>query len=233
MIGEGFVAELCGFWPERRVYFGAQSLESGGGWSDQRARGAVAACRLETKSEVLPGDELRVMLNQMTAEMREQFAAFVELRKGAEVAADGGDEAAGKLARADLKAAVDAMGLIVRTLEKIDQLQRQLARDREMEMESRAEAEGYAAAKGQLLEIIEQRAEEKAALLVAERIGAWQAEAGGRDGISSIGTDHAAALGTAEAAGRGHAGSHGDGAGAVGGGDAAARAGEDRCGSDR
>ena len=44
------------------------------------------------------------MLNQMTAEMREQFAAFVELRKAAETAAaQGGDEAAGKLARADLK----------------------------------------------------------------------------------------------------------------------------------
>lgn len=148
MIGEGFVAELCGFWPERRVYSGAQSAETSGGWSDERVRDAVAACRLETKSEVLPGDELLVMLNQMTGEMREQFAAFVELRKGAEIAAGDGDEAAGKLARADLKAAVDAMGLIVRTLEKIDQLQRQLARDREIEMESREQAEGYAAARG-------------------------------------------------------------------------------------
>lgn len=123
-----FRAELCGLWPERPVY--------GGG------------LLLETKSEGVPGDELRVLLNQMTAEMREQFAAFVELRKGAEIAALSGDEAAEKLARADLKAAADAMGLIVRTLEKIDQLQRQLARDREMDLESREQAEGYAAAKG-------------------------------------------------------------------------------------
>jgi hypothetical protein len=203
-----FRPELCGFWPERPVYGGGQPLE--------------------TKSEGAPGDELRVLLNQMTAEMREQFAAFVELRKGAEIAALSGDEAAEKLARADLKAAADAMGLIVRTLEKIDQLQRQLARDREMEIESREQAEGYAAAKGQLLAIIEQRAEEKAALIVEQRIRAWQAEAGGRDGISFTGTDGAATIGAPEAAGRGGEGALGDGAGAVGGGTIAAGAGGDR-----
>ncbi|MET3854005.1 hypothetical protein [Rhizobium sp. OAE497] len=205
-----FRPELCGLWPERPAY--------GGG------------LLLETKSEGLPGDELRVLLNQMTAEMREQFAAFVELRKGAEIAALSGDEAAEKLARADLKAAADAMGLIVRTLEKIDQLQRQLARDREMEIESCEQAEGYAAAKGQLLAIIEQRAEEKAALIVEQRIRAWQAEAGGRGGISFTGTNDAAAIGAPEAAGRGGEGALGDGAGAVGGGNAAAGAGGDRCG---
>ena len=205
-----FRPELFGFWPERPVY--------GGG------------LLLETKSEGVPGDELRVLLNQMTAEMREQFAAFVELRKGAEIAALSGDETAEKLARADLKAAADAMGLIVRTLEKIDQLQRQLARDREMEIESREQAEGYAAAKGQLLAIIEQRAEEKAALIVEERIRAWQVEAGGRGGISFAGTDDAAAIGAPEAAGRGGESALGDGAGAVGGGAIAAGAGGDRCG---
>jgi len=206
-IGE-FAAELCGLWPERLVY--------GGG------------VPLETKSEGVPGDELRVLLNQMTGEMREQFAAFVELRKGAEIAALRGDEAAEKLARADLKAAADAMGLIVRTLEKIDQLQRQLARDREMDIESREQAEGYAAAKGQLSEIIEQRAEEKAALIVEERVRAWRAEAGGHGGIT--GTDDAAAIGAPEAAGRGGAGALSDGAGAVGGRTVAAGAGGDRCG---
>jgi len=227
MIGEGFVAELCGFWPERRVYSGPQSLESGGG-CDQRARDAGAACRLETKSEVLPGDDLRVMLNQMTAEMREQFAAFVELRKGAEIAADGGDEAAGKLARADLKAAVDAMGLIVRTLEKIDQLQRQLARDREIEMESREQAEGYAAAKGQLLEIIEQRAEEKAAVIVAARMKELQAggEANRDDGISAARADDANGLGAAETPGGGKAAEGGNGRCDVGGRAAAPRLGD-------
>lgn len=203
--------ELCGLWPERLVYGGGQLLE--------------------TKSEGGPGDELRVLLNQMTAEMREQFAAFVELRKGAEIAALSGDEAAEKLARADLKAAADAMGLIVRTLEKIDQLQRQLARDREMEIESCEQAEGYAAAKGQLLAIIEQRAEEKAVLIVEQRIRAWQAEAGGRGGISFTGTNDAAAIGAPEAAGRGGEGALGDGAGAVGGGTIAAGAGGDWRGS--
>jgi uncharacterized protein YgfB (UPF0149 family) len=178
---EGFAPELYGFWPERRVYGG----EAVGGWSEQETRAAVQEYFLEIKSgEAAPGEELRVMLNQMTAEMREQFAAFVELRKAAETAAaQGGDEAAGKLARADLKAAVDAMGLIVRTLEKIDQLQRQLARDRELEAESREEAQGYAEAKAQLLRIIEERAEEKAALIVEERLRAL--EAAGHDGISA------------------------------------------------
>lgn len=227
MIGEGFVAELCGFWPERRVYSGAQSVEAGSGWSDERVRDAVAAYRLEIKSELLPGDELRVMLNQMTAEMREQFAAFVELRKGAEIAADGGDEAAGKLARADLKAAVDAMGLIVRTLEKIDQLQRQLARDREIEMEGREQAEGYAAARGQLLEIVEQRADEKAALIVAARIKDLQAggEANRDDGISAARADGADGLGAAETPGGGKTAEGGDGRCDVGGRAAAPRLG--------
>ena len=224
--GQGFVAELCGFWPERRVYSGAQIAESGG-WSAEKARDALAAYRLETKSEVLPGDDLRGMLNQMTAEMREQFAAFVELRKGAEIAAGDGDEAAGKLARADLKAAVDAMGLIVRTLEKIDQLQRQLSRDREIEIESREQAEGYQAAKGQLLEIIEQRAAEKAELIVAARVKALQAggEANRDDGISAARTEDIGALGPAETPGGGEAGEGGDGGGAVGGRAPAARAG--------
>lgn len=196
MIGGDFVPELCGFWPERRVYRDAA------GWSGERAWDAAGRV-LETKSEVLPGDELRVMLNQMTGEMREQFAAFVELRKGAEIAAEGGDEAAGKLARADLKAAVDAMGLIVRTLEKIDQLQRQLSRDRELEMESREQAEGYAAAKGQLLAIIDQRAAEKAELLVAARLKALRAdgEADRRDETSSVYGGEPSASGAADAAG--------------------------------
>jgi hypothetical protein len=207
---EGFAPELCGLWPERRVYGG----EAGVGWSEQETRAAVQEYFLETKSsEAEPGEELRVMLNQMTAEMREQFSAFVELRKAAEAAAaQDGDEAAGKLARADLKAAVDAMGLIVRTLEKIDQLQRQLARDRELEAESREEAQGYGEAKAQLLQIIEERAEEKAALMVEERLRAL--EAAGHDGISANSSDGFEA---AAAPAPGSGASAGDGPG--GGGD--------------
>lgn len=206
---DGFAPELCGFWPERRVYGG----EAVAGWSEQQTRAAVQEYFLETKSsEAAPGEELRVMLNQMTAEMREQFSAFVELRKAAETAAaQGGDEAAGKLARADLKAAVDAMGLIVRTLEKIDQLQRQLARDRELEAESREEAQGYARAKAQLLQIIEERAEEKAARIVEERLR--RLEAAGHDGISANSGNGFEAAGSP---GRESGASAGDGPGAGG-----------------
>jgi hypothetical protein len=99
-----------------------------------------------------------VLLNEMTAEMRDQFAAFRTLRKAAEIGASGsGDDAAAKLARADLKAATDAMSLIVRTLEKIDQLQRQFARDREQAAEDNEAAMGLDDAKAIFLDLIEQR----------------------------------------------------------------------------
>ncbi len=89
-------------------------------------------------------DGLWRLMNEMTAEMREQFRFFRDLREGAGAAMAGdADEAAGKGARADVKAATDAMSLIVRTLEKIDTLQRQLARDREVADESEAETQNY------------------------------------------------------------------------------------------
>ncbi|UHS60757.1 hypothetical protein HRR99_04085 [Agrobacterium vaccinii] len=105
---------------------------------------------LETKS--LPPDTATIhepdglwgLLNEMTAEMREQFRFFRQLREGAGAALEGvADEAAGKVARADVKAANDAVSLIVRTLEKIDTLQRQLARDREAAAEDAAGAQDY------------------------------------------------------------------------------------------
>lgn len=94
-------------------------------------------------------DGLWRLLNEMTAEMREQFRFFRELREGARVTLERAaldsvaDDAAGKLARADVKAANDAVSLIVRTLEKIDTLQRQLARDREAAAENAAESQDY------------------------------------------------------------------------------------------
>jgi hypothetical protein len=94
--------------------------------------------------------------------MRDQFAAFRRMRAAAELALADGDEAAGKLARADVKAATDAMSLIVRTLEKVDSLQRQLARDREAQAERMADEDGYGEAKARLLGLIEDRANERA-----------------------------------------------------------------------
>ncbi|MCJ8240293.1 hypothetical protein [Peteryoungia algae] len=74
--------------------------------------------------------DLETLLSEFTTEMRAQFDLFRRLRAGAESLLDGADEGLAKQARADIKAATDAMALIVRTLEKIDTLLRQLERDR-------------------------------------------------------------------------------------------------------
>jgi hypothetical protein len=129
----------------------------------------VRSIPLETKSAqepVLdPSEELRRLLNEMTVEMREQFSTFRRLRTAAERALEDGDEAAQKLARADVKAATDAMSLIVRTLEKVDALQRQLARDRALEAERAADESGYEEAKARFMQMIEDRARDRAKLL--------------------------------------------------------------------
>lgn len=120
---------------------------------------------LETKSAEPafdPAEALRRLLNEMTLEMRDQFATFRNLRASAEKALADGDEAAQKLARADVKAATDAMSLIVRTLEKVDSLQRQLARDREIEAERVADEGGYEEAKARFMRMIDDRATETA-----------------------------------------------------------------------
>ena len=127
---------------------------------------------LETKSaegaQVSAAEELRRLLNEMTVEMRGQFDAFRKMRIAAEGLLAGSDEAAAKLARADIKAATDAMSLIVRTLEKVDSLQRQLARDRADEAERAAEASGYGEAKARLLKLIGEKAQAEAERLYEE-----------------------------------------------------------------
>jgi hypothetical protein len=160
---------LFGAWPKASVHDGS----GGSGWSDAECRGEAEAYLLETKSGE-PQEALRTLLNEMTLEMRAEFNLFRALRATAEETAsanagEGGDEAAAKLARADIKAAVDAMSLIVRTLEKIDALQRQINRDRELESERHAEAPGYEETKTRLLAIIEQRVGDKVQAVLAER----------------------------------------------------------------
>ncbi|OJU72347.1 MAG: hypothetical protein BGO05_18195 [Rhizobiales bacterium 63-7] len=56
------------------------------------------------------------------------------------------------------------MSLIVRTLEKIDSLQRQFAHDRQMEAERQADALDPAAARAHFLALIDARAEEEASI---------------------------------------------------------------------
>lgn len=91
-----------------------------------------------------------------------QFSTFRALRESAAAALIDGDEAAQKLARADVKAATDAMGLIIRTLENVDSLQCQMARDREIEAERVADEGGYEEAKARFVKTIEGKANKRA-----------------------------------------------------------------------
>lgn len=156
---ENFDPALFGLWAERPVYGGGVIME------DRALADDVRVVLLETKSAenaISPAEELRRLLNEMTVEMRDQFSTFRRMRESAEKALTDGDEAAQKLARADVKAATDAMSLIVRTLEKVDALQRQLARDREIEAERVADEGGYEEAKQRLLNLIEEKANVRA-----------------------------------------------------------------------
>lgn len=167
-----FDPALVGFWPDRPAY-GAPPPD--GRLSPER------------KAADLPEDgDLRLLLNDMTAEMRAQFDAFRALREFAGLSPGEADEAAGKLARADLKAATDAMSLIVRTLEKVDALQRQMARDRREAEETKTEPQGYDEARRHFLALVERRAEERARIL----FDAWL-----RDGTAAVdGSGDAASL---------------------------------------
>jgi hypothetical protein len=140
---------------------------------------------LELKSadaEAAQGSEdLRLLLSEMTRELRAEFTAFRQMRSNAEGLAADGDEAAQKLARADLKAATDAMSLIVRTLEKVDSLQRQLARDRAAEAERLAEETGYEEALHDVQALIEQRALEL--WQKRQRAESAEGEPGGAPGV--------------------------------------------------
>jgi hypothetical protein len=158
----------------------AVDLSMFGYWPASDFRGARDV--LEMKSADLSNSNAHYadLLNDLTQEMRAQFEQFRLLREGAEALMRGDDDGAAKLARADLKAASDAMSVIVRTLEKIDALQRQLMRDREAE-EERADGdrETLDSAQARLLALVDQQADAKAQMLFAD----WKSAniAGGTD----------------------------------------------------
>ena len=83
------------------------------------------ALEIKSADAMAAGADLRSLLNEATAELKEQLRLFRRLRREAADALDDpdGDH---KLARADLKAATDAISLIVRTLDKTDELQRKI-----------------------------------------------------------------------------------------------------------
>jgi hypothetical protein len=146
---------------------------------------------IETKAvvEARAVEALQTLLNEMTTEMRRQFEVFRDIRIGAEALLSGGDEAAAKIAKADIKAATDALSLIVRTIEKIDSLQRSLADDRERSAEQGFDQAAYDDMLADIERRIERRAEERAAVLLERRLAELAGRVGPPDGTGGIATD--------------------------------------------
>ncbi|SMD10765.1 hypothetical protein [Rhizobium sp. RU36D] len=152
---------------------------------------------LKSAEALSPLEAYGQLLNELTLEMREQFALFRKLRETAEGLIDGGDEAAGKQARADAKAATDAMALIVRTLEKVDSLQRQLARDRAEAQERAMGGEDVEEITALFHRTIDERANERAKALLKQ----WQREAADADCFGPAASGKAIAADAAPGAG--------------------------------
>jgi hypothetical protein len=131
---------------------------------------AVKSVWLETKAAAEPSaaEETQRLLNDMTTELTAQFEVFRRIRSDAEAKLAAGDENEQKLAKADIKAAIDALSLITRTIEKVDGLQRSLARDLEMAAQQDFSDADYQ----EMLAGIERKINDRA----EERMRAWLAE---------------------------------------------------------
>ncbi|MDR6757178.1 hypothetical protein J2Y48_002474 [Mycoplana sp. BE70] len=113
-------------------------------WEEGRVERATVLLDMKADSGGEPLDEMQTMLSEMTKELRERFQRFQSQRRTAEHVADAAeDEADRKLAQADAKAAIEAVSLIVRTLEKIDSLQRAILSERRDADERRGEVADY------------------------------------------------------------------------------------------
>ncbi len=170
---------LFRLWPKEPVYDGWMAPAG-----DEAARAAAAGLMLEIKSAEEPEPDLRALLNEMTVELGTQFATFRAMRAEAErVLAAPGDETEAKLARADIKAAADCIGQLVRTLEKIDSLQRTLSQDRARRQEENLDAQGFAEKRERLLALVNRRANEIANERFLARIASQKAA--GEQGITA------------------------------------------------
>lgn len=105
-------------------------------------------------------DNLRLLLNDLTSEMRAQFTFFKRLRVAASKKARSDEDGQDADIRVAMKAATDAIASIIRTLEKADELQRRLAAARQVEEERKFDSKDYANAKAHFLDLIEKRAED-------------------------------------------------------------------------
>ena len=148
-----FDPALVGAWPMGR-----------GASYDGRLEDEVRAVLLETKAGLSPTEELQGLLNDMQGELKAQFDVFKKIRVDAQARLDGTDDAEVKLAKADVKSAIDALSLLVRTIEKVDGLQRTLAEDRMRADEEALDDDTIAALRAAIERRIEERAEELASL---------------------------------------------------------------------
>lgn len=101
--------------------------------TDRIAPERIEPERVEPGQAALTGlASMADLMRRMKAELESQFALFARAREQAEtrLLADL-PEAELKLCRADLKAAVDALSVIVRTLEKVDEMERRIMRDQQ------------------------------------------------------------------------------------------------------
>ena len=111
--------DLFGVSPVPAVYDGLVEQRAG------LEGGAALMLDIKAEAPLDPFLDMQAMLLEMTKELRERFQRFQSQKVLAEADAPQ-DEAFRKQAQADAKAAIEAVSLIVRTLEKIDSLQRTL-----------------------------------------------------------------------------------------------------------
>jgi hypothetical protein len=169
MLDGDFDPALFGPWPARRDY--DIGIGTGIGWDrPETLPDAELLLILDRKAAEGPaGSELLEMLNGMTRELREQMQMFQMLRRQADRRSlEDGEEIDRKTAQADAKASIEAMSLIVRTLEKIDSLQRTLMEDRERADDAALDDAGYQALLGKIEALVAQRAFERRGLPRAE-----------------------------------------------------------------
>ncbi|MCW5712471.1 hypothetical protein [Shinella sp.] len=124
--------------------------------------GVAPVLDIKAQAPLDPFLDMQAMLLEMTKELRERFQRFQSQKALAEEDADGAqDEVFRKQAQADAKAAIEAVSLIVRTLEKIDSLQRTLLNAR-AEADAAADgAEDEAALAAEFDRLVEDRVKER------------------------------------------------------------------------
>lgn len=169
----------------------------------------TAAVVLDLKGEAGPDplDDVQAMLSEMTKELRERFQRFQAQRIQAQrIETQGGheprrtsepgagaaqDEAERKLGQADAKAAIEAVSLIVRTLEKIDGLQRTILSARRDADEFSAETADFQAVVAEFDRRVEEKARAYFERWKAEHAAnAGQAAGDGAMGRSIDGVNH-------------------------------------------